>query len=242
MSRVHGNDHFGPLKNFAKSHFSQAGEDGILEEIFARILGKNKDTIFTYVEVGAADGVYLSNTRYIASLYTSYGLYIEGDDDSYQKLLENISRRDIAVHGRISNEDGYRLDEIIENTLLVREDDLDLLSLDVDSNEYWLLKELNYRPKVVVVEYNPEFEWSECKTIAYDPNYKFLTTVYFGASAGALNKVMEAKDYSLVACSNGLNLFFVRNDFMYAFEKMSISDVPKKFTGFRPDERKMIDG
>ena len=62
------------LINFRKNLYSQDGEDGVIEEIFKR-LSINKGT---FVEFGAWDGKYLSNT--FALLQKNWaGVYIEGD-------------------------------------------------------------------------------------------------------------------------------------------------------------------
>jgi len=51
------------LNKFAKSIYSQSGEDGIIEAIFQHILCTN-----TYCEFGAGDGHFVSNTKRLREL------------------------------------------------------------------------------------------------------------------------------------------------------------------------------
>ena len=98
------------------------------------------------------------------------------------------------------------------------EGEIDVLSQDIDGNDYWVLKALEVvQPRLIVAEYNVFFGPERNVTIPYDPNYNrwqaHESGFYFGASLGALTKLAESKGYVLVACvSSGGNAFFVRRD------------------------------
>jgi hypothetical protein len=104
------------------------------------------------------------------------------------------------------------LDAILAETPIPR--DFDLLSIDIDGNDYWIWESLkNHRPKAVVMEYNPVFGPHESKTIPFDEHHMWDgESIYFGASAGALVRLAKSKGYSLVAYTAELNVFFVRDD------------------------------
>jgi hypothetical protein len=77
---------------------------------------------------------------------------------------------------------------------------LDLLSIDIDRNDYWVWKAIkSFSPRVVVIEYNavfpPEISW----VVNYEPTSYWDGTSHFGASLKALERL-------------GSNAFFVRND------------------------------
>ena len=38
-------------------------------------------------------------------------------------------------------------------------EDLDVLVIDVDGQDYWIWKSLNYNPKIVLIEFNPSLSW-----------------------------------------------------------------------------------
>ena len=79
------------LNVYAKNVYSQNGEDGILKEILLR-LGK-LHSANTFVEFGAWDGVYLSNTFAALGLSLhSKAIYIEGDTEKFNDLLDTKSR------------------------------------------------------------------------------------------------------------------------------------------------------
>ena len=93
-------------------------------------------------------------------------------------------------------------------------------SIDIDSNDYWVLRSLDerYRPRVLVMEYNASLGPTERKTIAYDPAYVWDVSSYFGASLAALHNVAVERGYSLVGCDSlGVNCFFVRTDCLAGF-------------------------
>jgi hypothetical protein len=89
---------------------------------------------------------------------------------------------------------------------------VDLVSIDVDGQDYWIWKALKWRPRVVILEYNPNFSSiTDRFTIAYDEDHRWDGTRYYGASFGAL--VALGRDLGYVAVTgNGVNLFFVRED------------------------------
>ncbi len=92
--------------------------------------------------------------------------------------------------------------------------DLDLLVIDIDGNDYWVWQELRrYQPRVAVIEYNasypPPREW----VMPYDPDYVFDGTNYAGASLASLDLLGRNLGYCLVGCDpDGVNAFFVRED------------------------------
>ena len=95
-------------------------------------------------------------------------------------------------------------------------DNLGILSIDIDGNDFWFLKELiTLRPALIISEYNSIFGLRSI-TVPYDPafdrqNYPFAA--YFGASLPALTCLAEENGYGLMA-ANDVNAFFVRNDLL----------------------------
>ena len=98
------------------------------------------------------------------------------------------------------------------------EGEIDLLSIDIDGNDYWVWKAITVlQPRVVVVEYNASLGVSRSVTVRYDRVFdrykKHPSGWYHGASLAALTKLAAMKGYMLVGCeSHGANAFFVRKD------------------------------
>lgn len=89
--------------------------------------------------------------------------------------------------------------------------EVDFLSIDVDSTDYWLLDALEAtRARVLAMEYNALFGPSRSVTV---PNAERPQGAkgYHGASLAALEKVARRKGYRLVLVEDaGINAFFVR--------------------------------
>jgi len=129
----------------------------------------------------------------------------------------------------------------------------DLLSIDIDFNDYWIWKAITeYYPRVVVIEYNSSLPLSESRVVPYDPESIQDGTNYFGASLLALEKLGSTKGYKLVGCDNkGINAFFCKNDLIKGTMTKDIQDLykPPKYgkvvngihVGHPPSDKKMIE-
>src|SRR5690606_34899685 len=94
------------------------------------------------------------------------------------------------------------LDSIFTQAKLPRE--LDLLSIDIDGDDYWLFHHLEqFSPRVILVEFNP--------TIPIDVEAVQRPGAYFGASAKSLLALAHRKNYKL-AHVTACNLVLVRAD------------------------------
>ncbi len=188
--------------------FSQCGEDGIISEIFNRIGTTNN----FFVEFGVGIGLE-SNSAYLL-LKGWKGHWIEGSANSC-KIINSIFADPIASK-QLSLNNCFITPDNIEDLFKKAEvpTELDLLSIDIDGNDYWVWQAINnYRPRVVILEYNaiypPECSW----VMQYNPEHVWDYTSHMGSSLKALEKLGEQKGYKLVGCSfAGVNAFFVRED------------------------------
>ena len=177
--------------------YSQNGEDGVLACIFQAIGTSNR----FFVEFGAWDGQHWSNTAHLRLAEGWTGLLMDGSPE--------------RVNGPVRQET-VTAENV--NALFVRygvPERFDLLSIDIDGNEYWVWRALrDHRPRVVVIEYNIFFGTDVSKTIAYDPTHAWEKDSYYhGASLAALRKLGREKGYSLLHTdSYGPNAFFVASD------------------------------
>src|SRR6185437_13950018 len=75
----------------------------------------------------------------------------------------------------------------------------DLLSIDVDGNDYWLWEALEaYRPRVVVMEYNAAHVPPDRWVLPYDPDHRWAGDDVYGASLAALEELGKRKGYALL--------------------------------------------
>ena len=92
--------------------------------------------------------------------------------------------------------------------------EVDVLSIDIDSFDYWLWRALTVAtPRLVVIEYNAHFGPERAVTAPDGPRPEGAPKGYGGASLAALEKLGHEKGYGLVLCEDaGVNAFFLRDD------------------------------
>ena len=188
--------------------FSQFGEDGIIAEIFRRVGTTNK----FFVEFGVEDGKE-TNTTYLA--YQGWqGLWMDGSAENIAAIHNSFSG--LIKEGRLRTAQSFITAENIEALLkqAAVPAEPDLLSIDIDRNDYHVWKAIvNYQPRVVVIEYNSIFRPGIEFIVKYDASAMWDKTSNFGASLESYCKLAEEKGYRLIACSfAGVNAFFARKD------------------------------
>ena len=198
------------LNRYEFNVFSQAGEDGIISEIFNRIGTTNK----FFVEFGVGNG--LENNSAYLLVKGWQGYWIEGSEQFCKSIRQSF--KDLIANQQLTLKNTFITAANIED--LFREGnvptELDLLSIDIDGNDYWVWQAItNYRPRVVIIEYNaiypPESSW----VMQYNPSHQWKYNSHVGSSLKALEKLGHQKGYKLVACNfSGVNAFFVREDLL----------------------------
>lgn len=211
--------------------FSHNGEDAVLCHIINEAGIRNG----SFIEIGAMDGVKGSNTRFLA-LHNWTGAMIECDSKFFKRLARNYTygQNVDTIHAKVSCEEGETLDDVLDSVNFP--ENPDVLSLDIDGNDYWVLKGLRRKPNVVAVEFNSHFEPHEKMVIDYDPEFVWNGTDYYGASIGAFNDLMRLRGYKLVAWLKS-NAFFVLDK--YDIPEIDVSSVEKRCI-HRASKRTMI--
>ena len=259
-----------------KKIYSQNGEDGILEFIFSKIGTTNKFS----VEFGVGNGfecntVYLLEKKGWTGLMMDYGADQDiqwkgvlkkawsnkniGFSENIKKYVnfskKIIKRKERSIHYTLDIKNERITAENIENLFQKYQvpKNFDLLSIDIDYNDFWVWKAISkFHPRVLVIEFNSSVPPTESKVVPYDPNAQWDGTNYFGASLLALKNLSLEKNYTLLGCdSNGINAFFCKSDLVKNFKIKDIEDLyrsPKygeKINGVNighpPSSKKMIE-
>ena len=197
------------LLQYKRDVYSQTGEDGVLAKILEVIPHNDK----WCVEFGAWDGLYLTNTRHLIESEGFSAVLIEADHDNFRKLQVNYAQRDdvSTLHRFVGFGDDDNLDQILSATPAVP-DDFTFLSIDIDGNDFHVWKAIQkYRPKVVVVEFNPTIPTHIRFVQPADPS------VAQGASLLSLVELGKEKGYELVSVLP-FNAFFVRREYYPLFQ------------------------
>ncbi len=194
------------LRGYERRVYSQNGEDGILQEIFRRI----GTTCRYFVEIGVEDGRECNCARLALEEGWS-GLFVEADARHFAGLVERYrARREVRCFYAMAT--SASIEPLLRSQAVPP--DLDLLSIDIDGNDYWVWAAIeNWRPRVVVIEYNAAHAPPRRWVMREDPDHRWDGTTYYGASLASLTALGRKKGYTLVATdSTGVNAFFVRNE------------------------------
>lgn len=200
------------LSSYEKSVFSQTGEDGVIEKIFRIIPPTTKFA----VEFGAADGVKGSNTRNQILNHGWSSLQMEGDEELATQLAANYKDYPEVTCLQAWIYPG-NIEILFEENGVPK--DFDLLIIDIDSNDYYVWKAIhNYRPKVVMIEFNAAFPPPQLAVVDFHPMNYWDGSDYFGASIQSYYELGKRKGYELIYCNKiGTNLFFVDQKYYKRF-------------------------
>ena len=191
--------------------FSQNGEDGVLAEVFARIGTESR----CFVEFGIGAGLE-GNAVLLADVHGWRGLFIEGSEELHAQLAYKYAgfQKVVVRHALVT---ASNVDDLIDEAGVP--ESFDLLSIDVDGNDYWIWQGLRtHRPRVVVCEYNGFIDPTRPLVQPYAPDAAWDGSEYFGASLAALTELGRVKGYTLVhADLTGTNSFFVVDEYADRF-------------------------
>ena len=195
------------LERHGSSSFSQADDDGIIAEIFRRIGHGNK----IFFEFGRG-----GDTGNSVSLFTQgwTGVWLDGDDGNTARIradfAKDIERGTVKVGTELVTAENineltakYELPEMI-----------DLVSIDIDGNDYYVVEAMNLKARVLVVEYNARFQPPARVVQKYHKDFYWKHGGPFvGASLQSFTDLCNKKGMTLVGTSiSGTNAYFVSSE------------------------------
>lgn len=192
--------------------YSQFGEDTVIEQIFRLLPPPTESDNARYcVEFGAWNGLHLSNTANLILNYGWEGLLVEADSKRFKELQYNFRDKQVkCLNEYIEFEGRNSLDQVLEKSKVPL--DFDLLSIDIDGSDYWILDSIvEYQPKVIVMEFNPTIPNSVSFINPRDMKIKQ------GSSLKAINELAHKKGYAAVATTL-CNVFLVDFKYMKNFQ------------------------
>lgn len=197
------------LNKYEYQVYSQSGEDGIIQEILERIGSTNK----FFVEFGVEDGLECNSLFLLLQGWT--GCWLDGSQEHIRAIRKKfcflINDKKLAIKQAFITAENI---EGLFNSLLVPKE-IDLLSIDIDGNDYWIWRAIkNFSPRVVIIEYNAIFRPPVEFIVKYEAAKTYYpSTSHSGASLKSLEILGSSKGYKLVGCNFlGANAFFVRQD------------------------------
>lgn len=196
------------LLTFAGNVHSQKGEDGIIAKIL-EVLGSTRGWC---VEFGAWDGEHLSNTYNLIANRGFSAVLIEGSADRFGVLVDRFrdNTKVIPLNAFVGFTANDGLDTILAATEIPV--DFDVLSIDIDGNDYHAWKAVGrYRPKLVVIEFNPTIP------SAVEFVQRADMSVNHGSSILSMSLLAKDKGYELISATD-YNCFFVAKEYFPLFD------------------------
>ena len=174
--------------------FSQHAEDGIISTLLDFLKEPNKIAI----EIGSGNGSENMIRNLVANRgYTGIGHDLVNSIWPHENYTHNVGSITLA-----------NLDGVVAKWPTLTPD---FFSLDIDSYDFWVLKELlsnyNFRPSVMSIEYLCYYgPTNVCSVKSNLPSYTFKKC---GASLTAYKKLLEMYGYTFFTCdTRGVNSFF----------------------------------
>jgi len=196
--------------------FSQWGEDGIIQYLINKIPIRNN----VFVEFGVENYIE-ANTRFLLENNNWSGLVLDGSSTHIKSIQSSdlYWKYDLLAKKNFITKDN--IDKIIAEYINSNKfnQEIGLLSIDIDGNDYYIWKAIEaIDPVIVICEYNWIFGNKYKLTVPYDENFirtqEHHSNLYFGASIQALYSLAKIKGYEYVGCTTaGNDAFFVKKEY-----------------------------
>ena len=200
------------------------GEDGVILKIFDAIGVKKKTLIIEFGENRSLG----TTTRSFRIKYASRAVYFASGLTAESKVLNVIDIFKVAA--KLFNLKTLKFFfsmpfdfHVTPNNILslfskLNISSIDILTIDIDSYDYHIAKKIllgGYRPRLIILEYNPSLPLQSRLSIPFPPKNKFGegNKRVYGARYGAINDLMTKHEYKLIHVSGFCNLFYIENRF-----------------------------
>jgi hypothetical protein len=194
--------------------FSEADEDGILLFLLAAV-GVDRGR---FVDIGAGDGISASNCANLTLNLGFHGLFVDAEQDRIEAARRfYVSHPDTRAYPPRTAQAFVTRENV--NKVIHRagfEGEIDVLSIDIDGNDYWIWQAITcVQPRIVVIETHTEYRLHDvCAPYRADFDWRHAAHgEIVGASPAAMRRLGEQLGYRLVGGNRyGFNAFFVRED------------------------------
>jgi hypothetical protein len=213
--------------------YSQFEEDGIILYVLSMIDFKTRSV----VEMCCGSGNECMATNLILN-HGFDGYLFDGNADNIRQAKSFFeSKRDCLLHTPVLTEAWITTDNV--NNLLTKSGcagEVDLFSLDIDGNDYWVWNAIDaINPRLLVLETNNVIPADKSLTMKYQSDFNYLTAPepdYLGASLLAMVRLCKKRGYRLIGGHrHGFNVFFLREDEgTQFFSEVSIEEVQDSYS------------
>ena len=196
------------------------GEDGIISHIFKCL---DKRCLFS-IEFGAGDGIKYSIT-YPFRKNGGKSLLMDGAvimDEYYdgRKFDRKLATSADATEDEIINsKEGVKKEFITKDNInqLFKKykvpNDVDLLVIDIDGNDYYVWEAIEIEPTIVMIEFNQFIDPNIEAVIKYNENFRTkIKSRYTSASCKSMYLLGKKKGYTLLEVIAD-NMIFIKNEY-----------------------------
>lgn len=136
------------LRKVGFSVFSQFDEDGIIQYLISKIPITNK----TFIEFGV-ENYEESNTRFLLINDHWQGMILDACEPDIRYVESDKIHWQYDLQAKIAWITRENTDALMRDSGY--SEDIGLLSIDIDGNDYWIWEAIqSVRPRIVVIEYN----------------------------------------------------------------------------------------
>jgi hypothetical protein len=206
------------------SVYSQWGEDGILDFLCDAVdLDRPK-----VLELGCGDWREC-NSRFLAEYRSAGVTMVDGRAD----LVKSVRALPAFVRTTLDPRSEWITPDSVGDLVgsaRKLHGRLDIVSLDIDGNDYWVASRIDYTGvRIVVFEYQPIFGAERAVSVPrqddFDRTSAHYSWLYYGASLRAFIDLMQARGFTFAGSNrSGNNAFFVADEFVDRL-KLPLPDV-----------------
>jgi hypothetical protein len=220
-----------PYKSIQEAGFraySQFEEDGIILYVLSMIGLKTRRV----VEICCGSGDECMATNLILN-HGFDGYLFDGDEENVRRARSFFdAQKDCLLYRPTITKSWITAENV--NQLLVQAEcagEVDLFSLDVDGNDYWILRAIEaVNPRLLIIETHNVIPSDKALTVPYRSDFSYHSSAhedFRGASMLAMVELCRKRGYRLIgAHRHGFNAFFLRNDEgLEFFPEVSIQQV-----------------
>lgn len=218
------------LDGYSFKVFSQWGEDGIIQHLVNSLPIRNR----TFIEFGVED-FSEANCRFLMMKDNWSGMVIDGSQSNIDSIMSRYWFWRFDLRAECAFIDRDNIGDLLARSGFDR--DLGILSVDIDGVDYFVLEKVtDWRPAIIIVEYNPVFGYDRALTVPYDPSFyrtrAHSSNLYYGANLPAFDHLLAPRGYSLVGVNQQRsNAFFVRNELLNdRVAQVQVADVAQDST------------
>jgi hypothetical protein len=213
---------FPPNTDFRKvgfKVFSQWDEDGIIQYLINKIDIPSK----TFIEFGV-ENYEESNTRFLLLNNHWQGMVLDASEADIRYVQTDRIHWEFDLQAERAWITRDNIDSLLKQSGFP--EDVGLLSIDINGNEYWIWEAIrSIQPRIVIVEYNSLFGLQPV-AVPYKEDFDrtgaHYSNLYYGCSLGALEHLAGRKGYILLGSNVwGHNAFFVRADVASVFNPVA---------------------